>query len=214
MEKDRATVQTYITAIANFHKVRSGDNPIAGMKRLQLLLKAAKRIKGTTNRKLPATVEDLKVVYDMMDVPSNIDNRILRCSILIGWHFVLRMSEYVVTGKETRQRHPIHTEDIEPWRDGARCTWGPEVNGVSIFISGSKTDWLNQGPTRPHRKVDPGAPNSHFCIATALQGLQEVYPAKFPKARDQPFAAWRNGNPIPGSYITASLRAAAFSHGA
>ena len=213
MEKDHATAQTYITAITHYHKVRSGDNPIGGMKRLQLLLKGAKRLKGPTNRKLPVTVEDLKVVYDMLDVPNNIDNRILWCSVLLGWHFMLRMSEYVVTGKETTQRHPLHTQDIEPLHDGVRCEWGPEVNGVSIFISGSKTDWLNQGATRSHSKVGPGSPNSHLCIVSALQGLFDVYPAKFTKAKDQPFTTWRNGQPIPGTYITATLRAAAFSQG-
>ena len=213
LERDHATVQNYMTAISHFHKLHDGFNPLLGMKRVQLLLKGAKRVKGPTNRKLPVTVEDLKVVYELLGVDGNIDNRILWCSILLGWHFMLRMSEYVVTGKETQERHPLHMGDIEPLCDGVRCEWGPHVNGVSIFISGSKTDWLNQGATRSHSKVEPGSPNSHLCVVTALLGLFDAYPAKFRKARDAPFTTWRSGEAIPASNITAILRAAAFKQG-
>ena len=213
LEKDQSTVETYTTAISHFHKLRCGYNPLLAMKRLQLLLKGAKRAKGPTNRKLPVTVEDLEVISGMLHAKDNIDNRILRCNILLGWHFMLRMSEYIVKGKETEGRHPLHMEDIEPLKDGVRCEWGPGVNGVSIFISGSKTDWLNQGATRSHSKVAPGPPNSQLCVVKALLDLYECFPAKFRKMRGSPFATWRNGTAIPAAYVTATLRAAAFKQG-
>ena len=90
---------------------------------------------------------------------------------------------------------------------------GQGVNGVSIFISGSTTDWLNQGDARSHSKVGPNPSNSHLCIATALLGLHEAYPSKCHKRRDTPFATWRNGENIPASYVTATLRDSAFKQG-
>ena len=93
------------------------------------------------------------------------------------------------------------------------CEWGPSANGVSIYISGSKTDGLNQGPARPHRKVDDNSPNPHLCVATALLKLREAYPSKFHNARDSPFATCRNGEAMPSNYATSILRAAAFKQG-
>ena len=115
--------------------------------------------------------------------------------------------------KRWGERHPIYMSDIEPLRDGVRCAWGGGRKRASLFISGSKTDWLNQGATRSHRKLDPEAPNKHLCVVSALQGLYQAYPDKFRMARDTPFATWRNGNNIPGQFIAATLRTAAFKHG-
>ena len=70
-----------------------------------------------------------------------------------------------------RERHPLHMADIEPLEDGIRCEWGIEVTGASILISGSKTDWPNQGSARSHSKVDMDSPHNHLCIVTALVGL-------------------------------------------
>ena len=50
-------------------------------------------------------------------------------------------------------------------------------------------------------------------MVTALLGLHAAFPAKFRTAKDTPFATWRNGANIPGAYITATLRAAAFKQG-
>ena len=53
MEKDHATAQTYTTAIERYRKLKRGENPLMGMKRLQLLLKGAKRVKGPQAANFP-----------------------------------------------------------------------------------------------------------------------------------------------------------------
>ena len=142
-----------------------------------------------------------------------IAHRILRCNILLGWHFMPRMGEYLLTGKEDSNRHPLHMSDVEPLKGGVRREWGPDVNGVSIYISGPKTDWLNQGSARPRSKVDEDSPNKNLCVVTAMVGLFGAYPAKLQKSRDSPFATWRNGEAIPANHVTSILRAADFQQG-
>ena len=138
MKKDHATVQTYTTAIPYYRKLQMGFNPLAEMKRLHLLLNGSKRTKGPTNRKLPATVEDLKVTHDMIDVKNNIDNRILWCCILPAWHFMLRMSEYVATGNDGARDTPFTcpTSNRSATASGARG--GADVNGRLCLYPGRK----------------------------------------------------------------------------
>ena len=126
---------------------------------------------------------------------------------------MMRMSEYLVTGKETGARHPLHTADIEPLYDGVKTEWGQHVNGVSIFISGSKTDWLNEGATRSHSRVDENSPNKHICVVRALVALHSAFPAKFANKRDTPFACWRNGGAIPAPHVASIIRASIFKQG-
>ena len=42
---------------------------------------------------------------------------------------------------------------IEPLVNGSRAEWPDEVGGISIFISVSKTDWVNQGAARSDRAI-------------------------------------------------------------
>ena len=125
----------------------------------------------------------------------------------------MRMSEYLVAGREGGDRHPFHTNDIEPMMDGVRREWGPRVNGVCIYISGSRTDWLNQGPTRSHRKVGEDSPDKYLCAAAAVLALFGAYPAKFQNSRGAPFATWCNCVAIPANHATSILRAAALKQG-
>lgn len=183
------------------------------MKRTLLLLKGEKRTKGPTNRKLPVAFDDVKVTHDALDIENNIDNRILRRRILTGWHFALRMGEYFATWKETAQRHLMRMADIGPLMDGARCEWGPTVNGVSICISGHKSDWANQRPTRSHSRIAPWGRNGHLCVFAALLELRSAYRAKFTKATDAPFTSWGNGDTAPSQYVADTLRSAASKQG-
>ena len=65
-------------------------------------------------------MEDIKAIYSILDVANNMDNAILRCAILQGWRFMMRMGEYIATGKETENRHPLQMWDVGPLKDGVK----------------------------------------------------------------------------------------------
>ena len=82
-----------------------------------------------------------------------------------------------------------------------------------LHISGSKTDWLNQGCVRSHTTVSFGAANADICVVRALTDIFVRYPAKFTKNRDSIFATWQNGGAIRPSYMTAILRSTVKKYG-
>ena len=214
LAKNPSTVNGHLGAIGYFHKLRSGVNPLAEMNRLQLLIKGMMRSKGPTARKLPTSVEDLRTLRGLLDLKDT-DQMILWATTLLGWFFMLRMGEYLTTNSRNcnSERRPISTSDIEPRCRGEPTEWGPHVDEVSVFISGSKTDWLNQGCIRSHSKIESGSPNVELCVVRALIGVFKAFPAKLRKHKDLPFATWKNGSPIPSTHVAATLRAAVFKNG-
>ena len=136
MERDIGTVQNHLHAIGYFHKMQFGLNPLRYMRRLQNLMKGARRAKGPAKRKLPVTTEDLNHIYNMADW-ANPDSVTVRCAIAIAWFFMLGMSEYIDGGGRAsgdKTRHPLTTDEIEPLRGGLRAEWSEGVNEISIYI--------------------------------------------------------------------------------
>ena len=60
--KEVSTMVTHLSAIGYLHRARRGINPLTQMSRVQLMLKGLKRAKGPANRKLPASLEDLRAL--------------------------------------------------------------------------------------------------------------------------------------------------------
>ena len=218
LERDIGTVQNHLQAIGYFHKIYYGRNPLRSMTRLQNLMKGARREKGPTNRKMPVTIEDLNCIHSSVDW-DNPDSVTLWCTIIIAWFFMLRMSEYLETGNqksqcdEKRQRHPLLMSDIEPLIGGKKCEWSERVEEISIHISGSKTDYLNQGMIRSIGAIPVNEPNSHLCPVRALIRLWNIRPSKFYKNIDRTFATWSSGQPMRTEHLVSVLRMAVFSQG-
>ena len=207
--KEVSTMITHLSAVGYFRRIKTGRNPLKDMTRVQLMLKGLRRTAGPAKRKLPCSLEDLRALKGLLNLKDP-DQIILWDSILLGWFFMLRMSEFLVNDDKNKPagRHPLHVEDIEPLCQGTSTTWGDHVDEISIRISGSKTDWLNQGCVRSHTQVKRGAPNDDICVVSALKLLRKEFPAKFSKRRDVPFATWRDGAAIKPAAVTAILRAA------
>ena len=143
------------------------------------------------------------------------DQICLRATVLTGWFFMLRMGEFLTTNSKHAPpgRHPLHMEDVQPLCGGKPTQWGAHVDEISIHISGSKTDWMNQGCVRSHTRVSPESPNADICVVQAFIMLFGEFPAKFGKRTDLPIASWRDGSAIPAEAVTALLRAAAAKSG-
>lgn len=178
--KDITTVVGHLYAISCLRRVKSGQNPISLMPRVSLMSKDLRRPKGPTQRKFPISIEDLRTLSGMLG-HTNIDHQILWAAVLLGWFFMLRTGELFDNNDLNRPagRHPILLSDIDPLCQGNLTHWGPHVDEVTIRISGSKTDWLNQGCVRSHTRVKSSANNRHICVVAALVDLFAIYPAKF-----------------------------------
>ena len=211
--KDISTVTGHLNAVGYSHRVRVGENPILEMPMVMLMVRGLRRAKCHTRRKRPITLEDLKVLKGMLDL-KNSDQLTIWAAALLGWFFMLRMSEFTDNRGPLppEGRHPILISDIDPLCKGELAKWGDRVDEITIHISGSKNDWLNQGCVRSHAKVSGDSPNSEIFAARALIELRKCYPAKF-NNRDAVLATWRNGGNINQPHITALLRAAVSKNG-
>ena len=125
------------------------------------------------------------------------------------------MGEIVFTTNPNvgKEEHPLLMRDIAPLFMGVRTHWGEHVGEVSIYISGSKTDWLNQGCVRLHPIIPLGSTNADLRAARALVKLHATYPCKFHMWVEKVFPSWRAGSAIQGRALTALLRSAVFKRG-
>ena len=202
--KEVYTMITHLSAIGYFHRVKSGGNSLVQMSRVHLTLMGSKRANGPTDRKSPFPLEDLMSLKGMLNL-KDVDQLTLWESVFAGWFFILRMGEFLVTKSKfpPQGRHPIHMDDVQPLCKGAPTSWGERVGEISVRISGSKTDWVNQGCVRSHTRVSPTSPNADICVARAFVMMLREFPAKFRKRADQPLATWRNATPIPAEPVAA-----------
>ena len=133
--KEVSTTVTHLSAIGFFHRIRFGYNPIKDMSRVQLMLKGIRRASGHANRKLPFSAEDLRTLKGMLNLKDT-DQLTLWAATLVGWFFMLRMSEFLVsdTKHAPTDRHPIYTNDLEPLCQGAPANWGDHVDEVCSYL--------------------------------------------------------------------------------
>lgn len=94
---DITTVVGRLNAGGYFHRVTIGQNPTVDMPRVMLMVRGLRRAKGPTQRKIPTTIEDRMALNGMLDL-GQVGQQILWATILLGWFFMLRMSEFLDTG--------------------------------------------------------------------------------------------------------------------
>ena len=113
--KEVSTMATHLSANGYFHRVKTGHNPLKEMPRVQLMMKGLRRPSGPENRKLPFSLEDIRSLKGLLNL-KDVAQITLWASILVGWFFMLRMSEFLATDSQRNpvERHPIHMGDIEP----------------------------------------------------------------------------------------------------
>lgn len=73
--------------------------------------------------------------------------------------------------------------------NGSRVDWPGEVVGGAIYISGSQTDWLNQGMARSHSIIPEHENNSHLRPVRGLLKLRRLRPVKFHRYKDKALAS-------------------------
>ena len=131
-------------------------------------------------------------------------------TILLGRFFMRRMGGFLGANSKSNppDRRPIHMDDVDPMYQGNPTHWGEHVGEMCVHISGSKSDWLNQGCVRSHTKVCGNSPNADICVAMAFASLFAEAPAKFRRNRDVPVAVWMYATPIQPSVVTSFLRVA------
>ena len=103
--------------------------------------------------------------------------------------------------------------EIEPMANGSRAEWSGEVGGISIYISGSQTDWLNQGMARPRNIIPGDECNSHLRPSLGMEELWRFRPAKFLRGEEMVFVSWMPGKPVKPDRVVSLLRMAVFQQG-
>ena len=81
------------------------------MPRVVLKVRWLRRHKGPTQRKLPISLGDLRTLKGMIDM-NQIDQSILWETVLLGWFFMLRMSELVGNKKPAVTRRAAPNPDV------------------------------------------------------------------------------------------------------
>ena len=133
-------MMTHVRGIGYFHKLKMGINPVGKMPMVQLMMKGMRSEKGSTARKLPFMVDDIRSLNDLLNL-ATIDRKILWRSALLGWFFILRMSGFLKTHKNfSEDRRPVLMRDIEPLAKAIRPRWGTHVDEISVHIAVPKTD--------------------------------------------------------------------------
>ena len=125
LNKDMSTMIAHLHCSGHFHKLKSGSDPIANMPRVQLMAMGMRREKGDTARKFPFMVHDLKLLKSVLGL-TTADHLTAWCVALLGWFFMLRMSEILVSGNKNQSddRRPLHMKDIESLSLWESTHWG------------------------------------------------------------------------------------------
>ena len=125
MAKAMSTMATHMIGIGHCRRLKTRLNPFSTMPRLHLMAKGMYRERGTAVGKLPFMLDDLRSLKELLDLKV-IDQQIVRCSALLGWFFMLRMSGFLVTNNKNMSpdRHPLHMRDVEPRSKGQRTHRG------------------------------------------------------------------------------------------
>ena len=116
-------------------------------------------------------------------------------------------------GSVDKARRPLNMCEIEPLPNGPRCEWSYEVDEISIYISGSETDYANRRMGRPHNVIPKNETNSILFPIIGLRRLWQLPPAKFRKYTDRAFATWFSGRPISSDRVAGVLRSDVFQQG-
>ena len=207
-------MMTHVRGIGYFHKLKMGINPVGKMPMVQLMMKGMRSEKGSTARKLPFMVDDIRSLNDLLNL-ATIDRKILWSSALLGCFFMLRMSEFLKTHNKnmSQERRPILIRDIAPRAKGVRTRRGTHVDETSVHISGPKTGWMDQRCIKSHAIIPLGSNNSDLCVVRALIDLREAYMIKFSLKTENILASRRHGNFINIGHLAALMWSDVFKKG-
>ncbi len=206
--RSEATIKTRLAAIRAFHVNLGLDDPMAEMNRVDLLLQGYSRLRGAPLRRHPVTPRMLLWIRSGLHPQENLEDALLWAALLLGFFFLLRVSEYLVPEVADDGKKGIRGVDLTPRKDGVPVTTFKQADEVVLRIRGSKTDQLNEGHVKNHFRS-----GSDLCVIEALEFLQTLAPRKWHEDKNTYLLANAQGKPLKRAELQAALARAATALG-
>ena len=212
MQRTEGTVKQRLFAIKMGHLVAGHDDPTLNRVRIWAALNGFKRWQPETKRKypvLPGMLVWIRRHLSSCDTLSKGDQVILWAAIMVGFFFLLRASEFLVTvGRSWGSTRTLKGSDIEARKDNMQVTNFHQAEEVVIYLKGSKTDQY-QGTVRNQFKS-----GSELCVVSALADYQSIKPERFAGAEEnQPLFRFEDGKPLQRGDIQNLIQLAAVADG-
>ena len=213
MSRTEGTIKQRLFAIKMGHLVAGHDDPTLHRARIWAALNGYKRWQPETERKypvLPAMLLWIKRHLGSSETLSKVDKIIIWAAIMVGFFFLLRASEFLVTmGRSWGASRTLKGNDIEARRDNNQVMNFHQAEEIVIYLKGSKTDQYNQGTVRNQFRS-----GNELCVVEALANYQAIRPERFAGAEaDQPLFRLENGKPLQRTDIQCLIQLAAVADG-
>ena len=204
------TIKMRLAAIAARHVAYGYRNPLEDMTRVYMALQGFKKRYGTDERRRPVTPQMLYWLRKQLRPKERHDDAMIYFAVLIGFFFLLRASEYVVSqGFQPIASRGLRGCDIQARKNGVRVKWFKDADEIGLKVRGSKTDKFNQGDLKNHyRTQDP-----EFCVVEAAADVQAHVPHAFDDTNVDRIMKWQNGQYIDRSEVQVVLEKAAAACG-
>ena len=181
---------------------------------LSMMRKGHKRRTGAPKRKVAATIELLLEVYENggLDLETW-DGALAWLSILLGFFFLLRSSEYLRKGAEVDGQKCLRFRNLTWARDDSRedAEPGIDCDELIVYHEYSKNDFMGQGQDNNIKRCSADV---RLCIPALINKLRVMNPSAFEeKNRDSFFLTMSDGKVLPKCAVERLLRTAALRLG-
>eukprot|EP00913_Durusdinium_trenchii_P034157 g31967.t1 len=178
--RTEGAIKPRLFAIKAGHLVAGYEDPMLHRVRIWAALSGYKRWRPATKKKYPVLPSMLLWVRQRLTTSqtySRADQLIIWAALMVGFFFLLRASEYLVTlGRSWGSTRTLRGCDVEGCLENDK-----QVNNlhhaeeIVTYLNGSKTDQLNQGTARNQFKSG----HRTLCVVTALAEYQNLKPERF-----------------------------------
>eukprot|EP00644_Phytophthora_capsici_P011619 jgi/Phyca11/123449/e_gw1.50.278.1 len=157
-----STIQAKLSSVYWFHR-RFCDVELGRSPQLKVLLQGIKRMSDPTAKKMPITPAFLRILRRSLHL-SRPRDRLLWGSVLLGFFFLLRRSEYLKIGN-TRSFYCLRMAEVNFTDSRGNPVEEQRATAVTIGLRGAKNDQFGRGAWRSmHQSGD-----QQLCPVRALQ---------------------------------------------
>ena len=143
-----STIKIKLYAIRAATMDEGYPNPLENKPTLARHMKGIKALRGATNSKEPLPPEAFRNILRQTQ-GKTILLRATALAIVIGFFFLLRISEFAARDKWYMEVFILLRQDVTFFHNGQLCAWDhPLVDAIELHIRGSKTDQRKQGCRR------------------------------------------------------------------
>jgi len=180
-----SSVRVMLYAVRREHLLNRRGNPLAERPLLALALKGLKRLQGGPRRKIPATMELLRLAIARLDL-TTWDGLVKATALIFMFVFLLRSREALRKGAEPDQEQCVRVHMVLLAKDGEEVT-GDEVQAadeVVLTLGKSKADQDGQGSVANVFEVE----GEELCPVGLLKRMHAMKPEHFAKGGNFLFA--------------------------